>query len=146
MGEDHDLDKTDAAGNGRSKKVWGRRQDVGREEKRTQTAFLDANLRLKYVIQDEGVRPDAMLSIAKRRQSLKIRDRDSLERIGRRDFRNDSCSYGFVSTSYASTVSSDSSGRLSSLAGGLLVHVSFRTSDFVLSIRDRPKFKSPVTA
>ena len=29
------------------------------------------NLRLKYVIQDGGVRPDAMLSIAKRRQSLK---------------------------------------------------------------------------
>ena len=94
-------------------------------------------------VSDAGSSSPLLLSIAKRRQSLKIRDRDSLERVGRRDSRNDSCSYGFVS---ASIVFPDNSGRLSSLAGRLSVHVSFRTSDFVLSIRDRPKFKSPVTA
>jgi hypothetical protein len=101
------------------------------------------NLRLKYVIQDEGVRLDAMLSIVKRRQSLKIRDCDSLERVGRRDFRNDSCSYGFVSASCASTIFPDNSRRLSSLAGRLSVYVSFRTSGSVLGIRDGAKIQEP---
>ena len=77
---------------------------------------------------------------------MKTRDCDSLEGVGRRDFSNDSCSYGFVPASCASIAFSDKSGCLSSLATRLSVHVAFRISDFVLSIRDRPKFKSPVTA
>jgi hypothetical protein len=106
------------------------------KKKRTPAAFLHTKLAVEEVCHP-GRKCQTRRDAVDSKEEEKI---DSLQRVGRRDFRNDRCSYGFVSPL------SDNSGRLSSLTGRLSVHVSFRISDIVLGIRDRPKFKSPVRA